>query len=385
MTIDDPTFDDDQRAMLATARRFAAERLAPGYLAREREGRIDRALAREMGALGLIAPEVPETLGGLGVSRYTSGLVTEATAIGDVNVAYLQILGSLNARVIAAHATPDLAREWLPRLCAGEAFFSLALTEPRGGSDAANLALAARRDGARYILKGEKSSISLAGQADAVVVFARTGPAEAGARGITAFLVPMATPGITVQPHADVGSRCVGRASIFFDEVAVPAAWRLAEEGAGFVQVMQGFDFSRALIALQVIGAASASLEEAWAYVQERKAFGAPLARNQGVTFPLAEAEARLAAVRQLAYHTLRLADAGLPHTAEAAMCKWLAPETAVDVIHRCLLAHGHYGWSMDLPHQQRLRDVMGLEIGDGTAQIMKLIIARRRVGRMAG
>jgi len=146
--------------------------------------------------------------------------------------------------------------------------------------------------------------------------------------------------------------------------------------------VMQGFDYSRALIGLHVLGAAQASLDESWAYIKERQAFGTPIAQFQGVTFPLAEAEGLVAAVRQLCHHTLRLRDDGAPHTAEAAMCNWLGPKTAVDTIHQCLLTHGHYGWSLDLPHQQRLRDVMGLEIGDGTAQIMKTIIARERAGR---
>jgi cyclohexanecarboxyl-CoA dehydrogenase len=152
----------------------------------------------------------------------------------------------------------------------------------------------------------------------------------------------------------------------------------------GFVQVMQGFDYSRALIGLQCCAAAQASLDESWAYVKQREAFGAPIAQYQGVTFPLAEGEGMIAAVRQLCFHTLRLRDAGAPHTAEAAMCKWLGPKTAVEVIHQCLLTHGHYGWSLDLPHQQRLRDVMGLEIGDGTAQIMKMIVARERAGKVA-
>ena len=165
----------------------------------------------------------------------------------------------------------------------------------------------------------------------------------------------------------------------------VPATHRLSGEGKGFTQVMQGFDYSRALIGLQCAAAAQASLDETWTYVQERHAFGAPIAQYQGVTFPLAEGETMIAAVRQLCYHALELRDAGAPHTAEAAMCKWLGPKTAVDVIHQCLLTHGHYGWSFDLPHQQRLRDVMGLEIGDGTAQIMKLIIAREKAGRVGG
>jgi cyclohexanecarboxyl-CoA dehydrogenase len=371
---------DEQSAFQETARRFAREKLAPGYQRREVEGRIDRSLVREMGALGLIAPELPEQMGGLGAPSLTSGLIAEAIGYADVNAAYIQILGSLNGKIIAGHARPELAQQWLPRLVSGEVIVAIGLTEPRGGSDAANLALSARRSGDTYILKGEKSSISMADQADAVVLFARTGAPESGAHGVSAFLVPMNTPGVTTLRYNDLGSKAIGRSSIFFDDVVIPSQNRLADEGAGFVQVMQGFDFSRALIGLQVLGSAQASLDESWAYVQERKAFGAPLSNNQGVTFPLAEAETMVEATRQLCYRTLALKDAGKPHTAEAAMCKWLGPKTAVDVIHQCLLTHGHYGWSLDLPHQQRLRDVLGLEIGDGTAQIMKLIIAREKL-----
>jgi len=158
----------------------------------------------------------------------------------------------------------------------------------------------------------------------------------------------------------------------------------MGAEGTGFTQVMRGFDYSRILIALQCVGAAQASLDEAWAYVKDRDAFGAPLAQYQGVSFPLAEGETMIAAARELCYHGLQLRDAGRPHTAEAAMVKWFAPKTAFDVVHQCLLSFGHYGWSMDLPHQQRMRDVMGLEIGDGPAPVMKLIIAREKVGRIA-
>ncbi|MFV0299186.1 MAG: acyl-CoA dehydrogenase family protein [Hyphomicrobiaceae bacterium] len=377
----DPVLSDDLVSIQEAAMRFARERVAPGYMQRETVASVDRSLVREMGELGLIAPELDEKFGGLGLPSLTSGLIIEAIGHADLNVAYVQLLGSLNGKIIAQHASPDLAREWLPKLTAGEILLSLGLTEPRGGSDAANLALSARKDGNRYILKGEKSSISMADQSDAIILFARTGPQEARARGVSAFLVPMDSPGITTQRYKDLGSHAVGRCSIFFDDVEVPEANRLAGEGAGFIQVMQGFDFSRALIGLQVLGAARASLDEAWIYVQEREAFGTPIARNQGVTFPLAEGDTMISAARQLCYHTLRLKDAGQPHTAEAAMCKWLAPKTAVDVIHQCLLTHGHYGWSLDLPHQQRLRDVMGLEIGDGTAQIMKMIVSRERLG----
>ncbi len=371
---------DEQVAFQETAIRFARAKIAPAYQQREKDAKIDRALVRELGVLGLIAPELPEEFGGLGAPSLTTGLIAEAIGYADINVAYLQILSSLNGKIIATHASKDLAHQWLPKMIAGEAIVAIALTEPRGGSDAANLALSVRRDGDRYILKGEKSSISMADQADAVVVFARTGRPEDGARGVSAFLVPMDTPGVSTLRFTDLGSKAIGRSSIFFDEVIVPVSHRIADEGAGFVQVMQGFDFSRALIGLQVLGSAQASLDESWAYIQERKAFGAPLSKNQGLTFPLSEGETAVAAARQLCLHTLGLRDAGKPHTAEAAMCKYLAPKTAVEVIHQCLLTHGHYGWSMDLPHQQRLRDVMGLEIGDGTAQIMKMIIARDKL-----
>lgn len=377
---------EDQRALIDVASRFARERLAPGYQQREREASpgIDRALCREMGLLGLIGVDLPEEYGGLGASGLTAGLITEAIAYGDFNVSYVQLLASLMGSLITRHAAPGLAREWVTRLAAGEVLVGLGLTEPRGGSDAANLTVGARRDGGDYILRGEKASITFSDQADALVLFARTGQQSEGARGVSAFLVPLALPGVQRTRYQDVGSRIIGRGSVFFDDVRIPVDHRLGDEGKGFTQVMQGFDFSRVLIALQCIAAAQASIDEAWSYAKERRTFGLPLAQYQGVTFPLVESETLLAATRQLCYHALELRDAGRPHTAEAAMVKWLGPKTAFDAIHQCLLTFGHYGWSMDLPHQQRMRDVMGLEIGDGTAQIMKLIVARERVGRIA-
>ena len=375
---------EDQQALYDVASRFTRERLRPGYQQRESEAGIDRALCREMGGLGLIGVDLPEAFGGLGESGVTAGLLIEAIAYGDFNVAYVQLLASLMGQIVALNAPAELARAWVPKLIAGEAICALGLTEPRGGSDAANLTLRARRDGVAYVLDGEKASISFSDQADVAVVFARTGATSEAARGVTAFLVPLDAKGLQRTRYADLGSKLVGRGSLFFDAVRVPEAQRIGAEGKGFTQVMQGFDYSRVLIALQCIAAAQASIDETWAYVQERKTFGLPLAQYQGVTFPIVEFETQLAAARQLCYHALELRDAGRPHTAEAAMVKWFGPKTAFDAIHQCLLTFGHYGWSMDLPHQQRLRDVMGLEIGDGTAQVMKLIVARERVGRLA-
>ncbi|QDO96392.1 cyclohexanecarboxyl-CoA dehydrogenase [Ferrovibrio terrae] len=375
---------EDQRALQDVARRFARERLLPDYQKREIEGTMDRALLREMGKLGFLGADSPEELGGLGVDAVTAGLIAEELAYGDFNISALSVATSLNIAILLNHAKPDVIQQAVPKMISGEHIMAICLTEPRGGSDAANLILRARRDGDSYVLNGEKTSITFAGCADIFLVFARTGTPEQGAKGVSAFFVPEGTKGITCTKFNDLGGAISGRGSVFFDDVRVPASCMIGTEGKGFSQVMQGFDYSRALIALQCCGAAQASLDEAWAYAKEREAFGRPIGQFQGVTFPLSEGETHIAAARQLSYHTLSLRDAGLPHTAEAAMVKWLGPRTAFDVIHQCLLTFGHYGWSKDLPHQQRLRDVMGLEIGDGTAGIMKQIIARERIGRAA-
>lgn len=375
---------DDQKALQATARRYARERLLPDYQKREKLGVLDRDLIAEMGRLGLIGVDLPEELGGIGVDAVTTGLIVEELAYGDFNVSAVPVGISLNAAILIRHAHPDIVRDWVPRMTRGEAIVAICLTEPRGGSDASNLQVKARRDGDHYVINGEKTSITFADRADAYLIFARTGRPDEGAKGVSAFFIPGDIPGISRTCFDDVGSAIIGRGSVFFDDVRIPASYRLGDEGKGFTQVMQGFDYSRALIGLQCCGAAQASLDEAWAYSKEREAFGRPIGQFQGVSFPLAEGESQIAAVRQLCYHTLALRDAGLPHTAEAAMCKWMGPKNAFDVIHQCLLTFGHYGWSKDLPHQQRMRDVMGLEIGDGTAGVMKLIIARERIGRVA-
>ncbi|WP_354683655.1 cyclohexanecarboxyl-CoA dehydrogenase [Cupriavidus necator] len=378
-----PYLDEDLTALAEHARRFADARVAPGYLERDRTRVLDRALMREMGEMGFIAPELPEQHGGQGMGSLAAGVIHEAVARADLSLSYINLLASLNGQILAHHAQPEIAGPWLQRLTRGEALLAIALTEPRGGSDAASLRLRMERDGDVYVLNGEKTSISAADQADAAVVFARSGTVESGARGVSALLVPMDLPGITRNRFDCHGQRAIGRGSIFFENVRVPASHLLGKEGEGFVQVMQGFDFSRALIGLQVLAVAQAALDETWAYVAERQAFGKPLSAFQGVSHPLADFETQVQGARLLCLQTLWLKDRGLPHTAEAAMCKWWAPRLAYDVVHQCLLSFGHGGYDRGVM-EQRLRDVLGFQIGDGTAQIMKTIIARTRAGREA-
>jgi cyclohexanecarboxyl-CoA dehydrogenase len=378
-----PYLDDDLTALAGHARRFATERIAPGFQERDRTRVLDRALMREMGEMGFIAPELPEALGGQGLGCLAAGVIHEEIARADLSLSYINLLASLNGQILADHGQPEVAGPWLQRLTRGEALLAIALTEPRGGSDAANLRLRIDRVGDSYVINGEKTSISAADQADAIVVFGRTGSVESAAHGVTALLVPGDAPGLTRSRFDCHGQRAIGRGSLFFDDVRVPASHRLGAENAGFVQVMQGFDFSRALIGLQVLAVARVALEETWAWVAQREAFGKPLSAFQGVSHTLADLDTQVEAARLLCLQALWLKDRGAPHSAEAAMCKWWAPKLAYDTIHQCLLMHGHAGYDRGLM-EQRLRDVLGFQIGDGTAQIMKTVIARTRAGRKA-
>lgn len=378
-----PYIDEDVQALAEHTRRYAQERIAPGFLERDRTRVLDRGLMREMGAMGLIAPELPEALGGQGAGRVAAGVIHEEIARADLSMSYVNLLGSLNAQILSAHGAPDVVEPWLRGIAAGRTLCAIALTEPRGGSDAGSLRLRIERVDGHYVLNGEKTSISAADQADLAVVFGRTGSVESGARGITALAVPLDAPGVTRTRFDCHGQRAIGRGSLFFENVRVPLGHRLGEENQGFVQVMQGFDFSRALIGLQVLAVARVALEESWEYAAQRQAFGRPLSAFQGVSHPLADFDTQVSAARLLCLHTLWLKDRGAPHTAEAAMCKWWAPRLAYDTIHQCLLTFGHGGYDRG-SMEQRLRDVLGFQIGDGTAQIMKTIIGRDRAGRDA-
>lgn len=375
----DFVIDDAMQGYIDAAAEVAAQ-IAPDYPQREKNRIIEPELRLLMGARGLIAPELPAALGGRGERALTTGMLTEQIARGDLTVAYVQVIGSLVGQILARIARTEVAARWVPRITSGEDIVAIGLSEPGAGSDAGSPSMTATSRADGWVLRGTKS-MSFAMHASAAVVFART---EAGRRGhgISAFLVELDRDGVERRRAPDMGTRAVGRGMVEFTDTWIPEENLLGELGTGFTQVMQGFDFSRALIGLQVLGAAQVTLEETWEYTSSRLAFDRPLSSFQGVAFPLAEAETLLEAARLLCQKTLWLKDSGLPHTKEAAMCKWWAPKTAYDVIHQCLLSHGQYGYLTDRPIEQRLRDVLGLQIGDGTAQIMKLVIARHSVDR---
>jgi cyclohexanecarboxyl-CoA dehydrogenase len=374
----------EQQLLQSTLRDFSKRELEPHYMSRDRDADLPPGLVRKLGDLGVLASMVDPRFGGSGLDYVSLGIAHEEIARGDFNAAYVLLIAALVGAIIARNGDERQQTAMLPAICRGDFIPALAVTEPSGGSDAAHIKMQARRDGDIYILNGEKTSISFASSAATALVMARTGTLEQGARGVSAFYVDLNAPGVSRTRFRDLGSRAVGRGSLFFDSVRVPADARIGAEGAGFIQVMQGFDFSRSMIGLMCIGAAQQSVDETCAYVTQRQAFGGNLARFEGVSFPLAEAAVKLRAARLLCYEALWRKDRGEPHGWISAGAKWWAPELAAQVLHQCLLLHGHLGFSLDLPHQQRMRDVIGLEIGDGTAQIMKTLVAREIIGKDA-
>ena len=278
---------DEQEAFRAALRDFGAKELAPHYRADDLAARMRPELPAAMAGMGLMGLRIPERFGGQEADAVTTGMAAEEVARADFNACYLLLNSALVAEIVLAGATEEQLGRWLPPLARGETVPALVLTEPDRGSDAAHLGLRAEPDGDGWRLVGEKTSISLGMYAHVGAVFARTG--GEGARGVSAFMVDMSDPALSRTPLDDLGSRAIGRASLYFDGVPVGPDDLSASRGAGFRAVMRGFDYSRAVIGLMCLGVASAALDDALDYAREREAFGKPIGRFQGLAFPLVE------------------------------------------------------------------------------------------------
>jgi len=371
---------DEQRHFQESVREFARSRLAPRYQGDDLSGQLHPSTRPEIAQLGLMGIAIPQSYGGQGADAVTTGIAAEELAFADFNAAYLLLIPMLAAEVIIAGGSEEQRQRLLPPIADGSVLPCFCLTEPEHGSDAARLSMKAERDGSGWRLTGEKTSISLGIAAETAIVFART--SDEGARGISAFYVDLSSPQVQRSAFKDLGSRAIGRASIHFDGLAVPGDRLIGGEGEGFVRCMQSFEFSRAIIGLMCLACANAALTEAMEYARSREAFGRPIGANEGVSFPLAEAATLIRGARWVSYEALWRRDNGLPHRVEASMAKWWAPKVAVETAHQALLTLGHSGYSEELPAGQRIRDLIGLEIGDGTAQIAKLVLARELLGR---
>jgi len=361
-------------------RGFAQKELAPGAKARAKMDHFPKEVLKRMAEVGLLSFNLPEKYGGQSADWVTVGVAVEELSRADFNLAIAPVLSTglcMGLRL----APEEVQAEWLPRVSRGETLICLGLSEPSMGSDGAAVQCRAVKKGDHYVLNGEKTSITLGMQSEAIIAFASTNPA-ARARGVTAFFIPYSLPGVHRSRLPDMGCKPMGRASVILDNVNLPEKYLLGEEGKGFHLVMTQFDAIRIFLGLMCMGIAQTSLDEAMNYAKQRTAFGQPLAKFEGISFKIAEAATMLECGRLLCYNTLAMKDRGETHTKESAMCKWLCPKVAVQVIHDCLLIHGHFGYSEEYPLEQRLRDVIGWELADGSAEIMKIIIGRELLGR---
>lgn len=375
-------FDADQTSFRDSVREFARTSLAPHYASDDLSGVMRAELPGQLAGIGLTGLRIPDEYGGQGAGAVEVGIAAEEVARADLNACYLIVNSTLVSEIMLGTATAAQCRRWLPSIADGSSVPALFLTEPEHGSDAASLTVKAEPDADGWRLTGEKTSITLGLYANVGIVLARTG--DAGASGVSAFVVELDDVHVTRSRFDDLGNRSIGRASVYFDGLPVPRGGLLGAEGTGFTSAMRGFDYSRAVIGLACLGTAAAALDDAFDYARVRTAFGAPIGTYEGVAFPLVECATRLRAARLLCYEALWRKDHGAPHTVEANMVKWLAPKLAAEIVHQSLLTFGHTGYASDNPQGRRLRDVIGLEIGDGTAQIAKLVVARKLLGRDA-
>ncbi|MDP3955165.1 MAG: acyl-CoA dehydrogenase family protein, partial [bacterium] len=352
-------FNEAQEMFRTEVRNFAQKELAPGAKARAKQHKAPLDVVRKLGDMGLLGIPVPEQYGGQGSDWVTYAIGTEEVAKADLFAAYYMMLPPV-VYLCLQFTSADMRNEWLPRFIKGDKIGAFAITEPDTGSDAAAITTRAERQGDCYVLNGEKTSISMGYECDAAVVFVKTDP-SAKAKGVTCLLVPMDLPGISRSLLPLSGWKPMTEASIKFEDVRVPVAYRSGEEGKGFyIFAGSGTDFARPALGIAALAQAQTSLDEAVAYALQRHAFGKPIANFQGVSFKIAEHATRIEAARLLCYRTFYLRDQGQRHIKESAMCKWWCPVVAFDAIHDAILIHGHIGYSEEHPLEQRLRDIMG-------------------------
>lgn len=384
-----PVAFDDEYDDFATWVREFAEPYAEGYNARAHSEEFPWEVARAMGAHGLLGLGTSEALGGQGrlgeeLTKVHLGIAHEELAYADFYLSQCAYTSNLTAPLLERFLPADQAKEWVPEIVAGERVVALGLTEPGSGSDATAMRMTAQRADGGWRLNGEKTSITFAPHAKGMITFAKAPKDGDRPSGVTSFLVPLDSPGVTIQTFEDPGWKPLGRSAVFLDDVFVPDDLLIGGVGQGFRLVMREFDYTRSVIGLMSTGVARRAHDMAVAYAKERKAFGKPIGANQGVSFELAEHATKLEASRWLSYRALSLADLGRPFTKEAAMVKYFATESALSAIHSAIIIHGHMGYSEEMPLQAMFRDISGLEIGEGTPQIQKLVIGRSLLGREA-
>ncbi len=379
----DLEFDDGQRLVRETARRFAAEHILPFVREREHDEGFTLDVLRQLGGAGLLGGPIPEAYGGGGVDHVSYGLICEEIGKASVSVftGALTVQISLVSQAILRWGSDAQKQAYLPRLCAGEIIGAYALTEPNAGSDPASMETLARHDGDGWTITGQKLWISNGGQADVLLVFAQTQPGS-GARGVTAFVVPGDADGLTrTRIEGKMGLGASNTAALFFDGVRVPNDAVLGEAGQGFRVAMTALDNGRFSTAACAVGIAQGCLDASVAYAKQRTQFGKPIGAHQLVQEMIADMAVDTDAARLLVMRVATLRDAGKPASREVSMAKYFASEAAVRAARNAIQCHGGVGYVSEYPVERYLRDAIALTLYEGTTQIQKLIIGRDTLG----
>jgi len=380
--------DADAAAELAlfadSVDRFCEARIEPYYAGWEREGQVPRELFRECGEAGLLCVDVPEAWGGLGADpRFSFVIVDVMSRRGYAGfVGGLQVHNDIIPSYLLHCGSEEQKQYWLPKMVSGEVVAAIGMTEPGAGSDLKNIRTVARREGDEYVVNGSKIFISNGQHAD-LVVLAATIDRGAGSHGVSLFLVDTRTPGFTRGRNLEkVGQHAADTSELFFDDMRIPASALLGEEGKGFAMMMQELPRERLIVGIQALGLAKGARDLAVRYVQEREAFGQPLAKLQNTRFTLAEAETAIAACEAFANACVEAYARGELTSAAASAFKLHASEMACRVADDCLQLFGGYGYMAEYPISRFWADARVIRIYGGTSEIMKELVARSMLGR---
>jgi butyryl-CoA dehydrogenase len=367
----------EQRMIQEMAQSFAQKEVLPKAAELDETGRFPEELVRQMAGLGLMGVAVPEEYGGAGMDNICYAIAMEEIARACASTAViLSVNNSLACAPILSFGSEEQKRTYLVPLATGEHLGCFGLTEPEAGSDAGSQKTTAVRDGSHYVLNGTKNFITNATEADTCVLFAMT-DREKKHKGITAFILDMKSQGITVgKKEVKLGICASATASIILEDVKIPAANRLGNEGEGFKIAMHTLDGGRIGIAAQAIGIARASLEDSLAYAKERKQFGQSIASFQAIQWMLADMATEIDAARMLTYRAAWRKDRNLRYTRESAMAKLYASEAAMRASVKGIQIHGGYGYIREYPAERHFRDAKITEIYEGTSEIQRLVIA---------
>jgi alkylation response protein AidB-like acyl-CoA dehydrogenase len=369
---------EDQQRIRQVARDFAGAELGDRIAPYDERHEFPHEIVRKLGPLGFMGALVPEEYGGAGLDYVSYALIVEELNRGDASVGItMWAHNSLCTNHIASWASPAQKAAYLPRLASGAVLGAWGLTEPGSGSDAAALRTRAELRDGRWVLNGSKAFITNASVGGIAVVLARTDP-DKGPKGISAFVLEKGTPGFSAgRPYRKLGLHASDTAELIFEDALVPAANLIGERGQGFVQAMQVLEGGRIAMAAMAVGIAQAALDQAVKYMKQRTAFGRTLAEFNGLRGMIADIATEVETARLLTWQAAYLKDAGRPAMHAAAMAKLFASETAMKAATKAVQIHGGAGYLTEFPVERIFRDAKLTEIGEGTSEIQRLVIAR--------